>query len=571
MKHRWSYLPGNPLLEKKLLEELALPPLLARCLANRGITSSEEANEFLIPRLNQLRDPFLLPDMDKAVERLWRARESGESMVLFGDYDVDGVTATTLLLDSLSSLGWQIDWYLPHRMEEGYGLTRQGIENCLEEKPHSLMLAVDCGSNANESIQWLSGQGVDVIVLDHHQVSDPPPPAVALVNPQTSNEDPKPFSELCSAGLAFKLLHALLKHGRDQQTDGFQSFDIRRTLDLVALGTIADIVPLKGENRLLVTAGLRCLTKTERPGLVALKEVAGLEGPINSQSIGFTLGPRLNAAGRMETAQDALLLLLSRDLDSAHKLALQLDTQNRERQRIDRSIADQIIGDLKHRFDENEDLVIVEGELLWHIGVVGIVASKILRRFHRPTFILGGEGGVFRGSGRSIEGFDLAAALRECDDLLIAHGGHAMAAGLTIAADQLPAFRDRMKQIASRQLNKEMLVPEIQLDAEASLAELGLRQLEDLGALEPTGNSNPAVVVSVSNLRMLGSPYYMGKEKQNVRFDVSDGTAESKVVWWNAGDASLPSGSFSIACAPEINEFKGRRSAQLRLIDWRPC
>lgn len=569
MKHRWTHLPKNELLEGQFVSSLNASPLLARCLINRGINDLSEAEHFLSPKLKHLADPFLLPNMKVAVERLFTARSNGETTVIFGDYDVDGVTSTTLLSDALTSLGWKVDWYLPHRMDEGYGLTQAAIENCVKEKPHQLMLSVDCGSNAVESIAWLSSKGIDTIVLDHHQVADPHPAAVALVNPQLQSGDKKPFAELCTAGLAFKLLHALVKHGRELGEPEFASFDIRPFLDLVALGTIADIVPLQKENRLLVPAGLKVLNKTQRPGLAALKEVSGITGEVGGQEVGFTLGPRLNAAGRMETASDSLKLLLSPDLKTATHLAKNLDAQNRERQRIDRSISDQILADLSNRFDPEEDFALIEGELLWHIGVVGIVASRVLRKFYRPTFILGGEGGLYRGSGRSIEGFDLAAALRQCDDILIAHGGHAMAAGLTIEEEHLPEFKKRMNQIAKETIPPELLIPELKLDSEATLADLTLRKLEELQKLEPTGRENPPVSVSVSGLLIVSTPFFMGKEKQHVKFDVSDGTAESTVVWWNAGESQLPTSTFSVACEPSINEFRGSRSPQLRLLDWK--
>ena len=378
MKFRWTIAPEQPLLTGQLANALKISPLLAQCLVNRGFSEAERISNFLQPRLKNLADPFLLPNMAAAVERLFQARERKESLVIFGDYDVDGVTSTTLLVEVFSQLGWQANSYLPHRMDEGYGLSQDGVENCLKKFPTTLLLAVDCGSTAVESIAWLRERGVDVLVLDHHQVSSPAPAATALVNPQLgvppSGGTPN-FRELCSAGLAFKLAHALIKRGRENNLPGFADFDLRPLLDLVALGTIADIVPLVGENRLLVSAGLERLNTTQRPGLIALKKVAQCATPLGTYEVGFQLAPRLNASGRLETAEESLHLLLARDEAEAAPIAQALDTRNRERQKIERSIVDEVIGAVRAKFNPETDFVIVEGQLMWHIGVVGIVGT----------------------------------------------------------------------------------------------------------------------------------------------------------------------------------------------------
>src|SRR5437870_346012 len=358
LKFRWSMAPPQPLLVGRLADDLKVSDLLAQCLANRNLTEPNRAADFLEPRLRQLSDPFLLPAMSAAVARLFLARSRNEPLVIFGDYDVDGVSSTALLTEVLSALGWAVNHYLPHRLDEGYGLSREGVENCLAKFPTRLLLAVDCGSTAVASINWLNGCGVDVIVLDHHQISSPPPSATALVNPQLQRDvrvSPSPqllqeldgsapaagnrFCELCSAGLAFKLAHAVVKRGRETGLASAQEFDLRPLLDLVALGTIADLVPLTGENRILVTAGLKRLNTTQRPGLWALKRVAQCPARGGDYEVGYQLGPRLNAAGRLEAATAALNLLLARDLSAAEPLARELDARNRERQQIERSIA----------------------------------------------------------------------------------------------------------------------------------------------------------------------------------------------------------------------------------------
>jgi single-stranded-DNA-specific exonuclease len=579
MKFRWTPAPPQPLLAESLAAQFKVSPLLAQCLLNRGHSESSVIENFLSPRLKNLADPFLLPNMAVAVERLLRAHAEKEPLVIFGDYDVDGVTSTALLVEVLRALGWTVDFYLPHRMDEGYGLSRDGVENCLKKFPVKLLLAVDCGSTAVETIAWLRERAVDVIVLDHHQVSNPAPAAVALVNPQVGvqalacSEQPKgwspTFTELCSAGLAFKLAHAIIKRGRETNLPGAAEFDLKPLLDLVALGTIADLVPLIGENRILVSAGLEKLSTTQRPGLVALKEVAQCPPQLGAYEVGFQLAPRLNAAGRLETAEEALRLVLAPDLKTAVPLAQELDLRNRERQKIERGISDEAIGVVRSKFDAQKDFVIVEGQLLWHIGVVGIVASRVLSQFYRPTFIIGGEGVAWRGSGRSIAGFDLAAALRECDDLLIKHGGHAMAAGVTIHPDKLEAFRARLNEIARCSLKPEDLQPPLRLDAEVALKEVSLATLAELDRLKPTGQGNPSVQFFARGVTHSRPLQRMGADKQHVKMWVTDGGVTHECVWWGAGKAAFPEGKFDLAFAPQVNEFNGRTTVQLKVLDWR--
>jgi single-stranded-DNA-specific exonuclease len=592
MKFRWTMAPPQPLLAETLAASLKISPLLAQCLLNRGFSEPETIGKFLTPRLKNLADPFLLPNMATAVERLLLARERGESLVIFGDYDVDGVTSTALLLEVLSRLGWHVNAYLPNRMDEGYGLSRDGVENCLKKyspsaegsgatspgatSPVKLLLAVDCGSTAVETISWLAEIGVEVIVLDHHQVSTPAPKAVALVNPQLlPATGPWPsvianFHELCSVGLAFKLVHALLKRARETGLPGAAEFDLKPLLDLVALGTIADIVPLTGENRIFVTAGLEKLNITRRPGIIALKQVAQSPEKLGTHDVGFQLAPRLNAAGRLETAEASLQLLLAETVAAALPLAQNLDAHNRERQKIEKTIVEEVIGVVRLKFDAQKDFVIVESQLLWHIGVVGIVASRVLQEFYRPTLIIGGENGEMRGSGRSIAGFDLAAALRECGDLLVRHGGHAMAAGLSVLPEKIDLLRERLNAIARRSLQPEDLQPPLRLDAEVGLAELNCDSLAELEKLKPTGMGNPPLQFCARNLAHKKPLQRIGASKQHVKLWVTDGGVTHEAVWWNAGAGSLPVGKFDLAFAPTLNEYNGRTTVQLKVLDWRP-
>lgn len=570
MKYRWIVAPEKPSITERLHAELEVSRLLAQCLVNRGLTDPDLASRFLQPRLRDLADPAALPNLTAALGRLWEARERNEPVTIFGDYDADGVTATAILTQVLRRLGWQVHCYLPHRLDEGYGLTHDAVVNCLERYPSNLLLAVDCGSTATETIGQLQPQKVDVIVLDHHQVASPPPPAVALVNPQLNPPGPGSLRELCSAGLAFKLAHAVVKAARQQGVPEAIHFDLRPFLDLVAIGTIADLVPLTGENRILVTTGLERLNALHRPGLRALREVAQITNPIGPFEVGFQLAPRLNAAGRLEDATEALELLMADSLETATRLARSLDARNRERQNLERGIADELIAHLRARFDPERDFAIVEGQLLWHVGVVGIVASRILHEFYRPTIILGGDGHEWRGSGRSIEGFDLAEALRQCDDLLVRHGGHPMAAGLTIHPANLPALRARLNDLVRRSLTPDQLRPPLRLDAQTRLSTLSEERVRELQRLQPTGQGNPPVQLLVDRVTLGRPPIRMGREHQHVKFWVSEGGRTCEVVWWSGADKPQPDGTIDLACVPQINEFNGRTTVQLRLLDWRP-
>jgi single-stranded-DNA-specific exonuclease len=340
---------------------------------------------------------------------------------------------------------------------------------------------------------------------------------------------------------------------------------------MVALGTIADLVPLTGENRILVSIGLERLSTTSRPGLVALKKVAQVTSSLGAYEVGFQLAPRLNAAGRIENAEEALHLLTAPDMATAMPIAESLDLRNKERQKIERGIAEEVIGAVRAKFNPQTDFVIVEGQLLWHIGVVGIVASRVVQQFYRPTIIVGGEGGEWRGSGRSILGFDLAAALRECNDLLVRHGGHAMAAGLTIETEKLEVFRVRLNEFARRTIKPEELQPVLRLDAEVALKEITLDKLLELDQLKPTGQGNPVIQFVARNVTQSRPLQRMGADKQHVKLWVTDGTATHEAVWWGAGkEPVLPVGRFDLAFAPQVNEFAGRRSVQLKVLDWQP-
>lgn len=545
--------------------------LASQCLWNRGCRDPGSVERFLEPRLRDLSDPFLVPDMGKAVDRLMRALVLKERVVIFGDYDVDGVTAAALLSEVLRGLGWNVEVYLPHRIEEGYGLSQDGVANCLKMYPTTLLIAVDCGTTSIATIAGLRDLGVDVVVVDHHQETSERPCAVALVNPRSGSPatGDSPSLELCSVGLVFKLAHALLKRCREEKVEGAETCDLKAFLDLVALGTVSDLVPLTGENRIFVAAGLKRLLSTPRLGLQALKAVARIQGAVTAQEVGFQLGPRLNAAGRLETASAALALLRATDSGEARRLAALLDSQNQARQQMERGIVEPLLADLESRFDSERDHVIVEGRDDWHPGVLGIVASRVMRAFHRPALILGGGSAEWKGSGRSVEGFDMAAAFRECDSLLARHGGHSMAAGVTLKPENLAALREALNRIARRTLTPEQLVPELRLDALTDLGKVDWVLLEALNRLAPFGMGNPQVQFFATSVRVDGSVTRMGNNGRHLKCKVRDGFGCHEVVWWNAESNNFPAGEFDLAFVPGVSEFQGRRWLQLKCLDWR--
>lgn len=580
MRFLWKTANHDPLFSARLTHELKLTPLLAQCLVNRGLSDPAEAALFLEPRLKNLHDPFEIPGMTQAVDRLFAARDRAEPVMVFGDYDVDGVTSSALLMEVLEHFGWIVHGFLPHRLNDGYGLTQSAVEKCLAGKPVKVVLAVDCGTSSAGPVAWLRGQGIDVIVVDHHPAAVPAD-ATVLVNPWAGTDSAtqleahgssslKPFQELCSVGLAFKLAHALVKRGRLVGLPTASDFSLKPLLDLVCLGTISDQVPLIRENRILAAAGLAGLNTTERPGLRALKEIAQCSTPVTCHDAGFLLGPRLNAAGRLETAQTALRLLRSLDEPEAAHLAQQLDDWNKKRQQIERCITEEAVESIRCRFDPSRDRVIVEGRASWHIGVMGIVASRILQQFHCPVVIVGGDEAEWRGSGRSIAGFDLAAALAECGDLLVRHGGHAMAAGLSVAPANIDAFRQRLNEIARRSLTADALRPLLRLDARVALRDLTIEHLRLLDRLKPYGCANATVQFYAGGLRHARPLQRIGVDRQHVKMWVTDGSGIIEALWWNAGEEVLPVGSFDLAFAPQANHYNGSTTVQLKVLDWRP-
>lgn len=531
----------------------------------KGFSTAEEVETFLRPRLRSLSDPFLLPNMEAAVARVLTALDRKEHIVLFGDYDVDGVTSVALLAETLRSYGANPALFLPLRMEEGYGLSGESIERCLAQHYPQLLIAVDCGTSSASEIAHLGERGVDVIVLDHHE--PPPgcglageakstlPECVAMVNPKIDPESP--FHYLCSVGIVFKLCHALLK-------TRLVDFDLKSTLDLVALGTVADIVPLHGENRTLVQRGLIEIARSTTPGLRKLIETSGVRPPILPEDIGFRLGPRLNAAGRLSNAERSLRLLLTHDEAEAASLAALLDQQNRDRQEVEKQIflaADEQIG---LQFDPARDAAIVLHARGWHAGVLGIVASRISRKYHRPTILIGfEENGTGKGSGRSIEGLNLVEALGRCRSSLRKFGGHEMAAGLTIDEKDIDLFARAFRQAARELLSDEHLQPCLRLDHELSFPELGGDFLSCHEMLQPFGNGNPAPVFFARNVEPVAPPRVVNDKHLILR--LRQRSYHRRAVYFNGASESLPPAPWDVAFRVCADEYDGATTLSMQI------
>nr|MBA3273431.1 single-stranded-DNA-specific exonuclease RecJ [Chthoniobacterales bacterium] len=479
-----------------------------------------------------------------------------ERIVLFGDYDVDGVTSLALLAEMLRAYRADPQLFLPLRMDEGYGLSRESVERCWSEHHPQLLVAVDCGTSSIAEIEELNRRGTDVIVLDHHEPKAALPDCIAVVNPKIV--DDCVFRYLCSAGVVFKLCHALLKR---RPVSGF---DLKAQLDLVALGTVADIVPLERENRLLVHHGSRATTGASRPGVRKLMEVAGVRAPICAEDIGFRLGPRLNAAGRLASAEAALRLLLTRDEDEATELAALLDVQNRERQQVEKEIfaaADEEVG---RGFDEQRDAAIVVGARGWHPGVLGIVASRLTRKYHRPTIVIGiDEEGSGKGSGRSIEGLSLVAALDRCGEWLEKFGGHEMAAGLTIREEKLAAFKDAFRRAAGEMLSPEALQARLHLDHELTFAELNHDLLRWHELLEPFGSGNLQPTFFAREVEPVATPQVV-KDKHLV-LRMRQRNYHARGIFFDGASSELPKPPWDVAFRIQSDEYEGEKRLQMHV------
>lgn len=542
-----------------------LPLLVRRLLSQRGISGRENAERFLKPKLADLGDPFELREMDAAVARIFRAVDHGEHVCIYGDYDVDGVSAVTLLHAVLTAFGLCTDCFIPVRTKEGYGLSPDGIEHAIAlcgEKPE-LLITVDCGTSSVNEVRDLQQAGIDVIVLDHHEPSPlGRPPAVAVVNAKL--EPHSPLTYLCSAGVVFKLAHALLKRRR------LPDFDLRHYLDIVAIATVADIVPLVDENRLLTRHGLKLMSRGGNIGLQALNQATGLNRRPSASHISFRIGPRLNAAGRMDSPGDALELLMTDDPERARQLAQHLEQHNKARQLEEERIRAEAMAMLEQNPVMKQDHVIVLGSRSWHPGVVGIVASLLMRRFHKPAFIISlDENGLGKGSGRSIPGVSLVKAIHRCHSELVSGGGHDMAAGIVIREDQIDGFRRAFNRFVEETTSEDQLKPVLHIDAEVNFADLTLDLLDAYELLEPFGNSNPQPNLMSRNVRLTEAPRHL--HGNHLRLCLRQGNCECDAMYFNAGRLKLPDPPWDIVFTIDRNTWKGRTSLAMSIQDIRPA
>lgn len=563
-KKLWVYRDIDEKAADKLSQEAGIPRMLAKVFVSRGITDSGYVKTFLSPDISQLHDPFLMNGMEAAVGRISKALEDKEEILVYGDYDVDGVISTSILYRFLGSLGAKVQYYIPDRVEDGYGLTMPVVEK-LKGLGVPFMITVDCGITSAEEVSCLQDSGIQVIVTDHHECKETLPDALAVINPHKPDCG-YPFKDLCGAGVALKLVQALcIRLGRE---NGYEEY-----LDLASLATIADVVPLTGENRVIAGIGIKRMTTTGNQGLAALIRVSGLaDKPLTSYSVAFGLAPRVNAAGRLGDAARGVRLFTTDDRVLAEALAGELNEENRKRQDTENSILEEAIAYVEANLDAaREKVLIVCGEG-WHHGVIGIVASKLLDRYNRPCIVISVEAGVGKGSARSIKGFNMFKALNHCSDLLERFGGHEMAAGITINADRIKEFRSRINAYADSMLTEADMLPCIRLDAFLSRSEITQDSVYELERMAPFGEGNPNPVFgyrafNVSDARTLSN----GK---HLKLKLADGSLSAEAVGFSLGDLAdcCPAGeTVDIAFTPEINKWNGSERLQLNLRDIRQC
>ncbi len=561
MKYKeWKMPSGSPK-ARQALEAAGIPPLLAAILSARGITQPDQARQLLTPRAEPVLDPMLLRDMDRAAARVRRALETREHLAVYGDYDVDGITSTCLLTDCLRSMGGQVTPYIPDRLEEGYGLNLEAIQT-LAAQGVTLIVTVDCGITAVEEVNFARSLGVDVVVTDHHECKDPLPAAAAVVDPHRS-DCPYPFKGLAGVGVALKLAMAVAGPEKGRQV--FEDY-----ADLAAVGTVADVMPMTGENRTIVQAGLAALAHPKRLGLAQLIQEAGLgDRPLTSVSIGYTLAPRINAAGRMGKAALAGELLLTNSPQRAQQLAQELCQLNRERQSIEGEIFQESIQRLDHQPQQG---AIVLADREWHQGVVGIVASRLSEKYGCPTFMICLDQGMGKGSCRSWGGINLFELLMNCGDLLEGFGGHALAAGFVVREENIPALAQRLRQGVLDQQAGQEPPSVLETDGIVQPQQLDVASVEALDALEPCGTGNPRPVLVLTGAHVQSAVQVGRGRHLKLRLEARGSVLDA--IFFSADAAQLgvtPGCRVDVAFYPQINEFRGVRSVQLQVVDLHPA
>ncbi len=570
---KWKVADRREAAVNELVSALGCTPLLARLLCLRGIDDPETARLFLHPKLSGLHDPFALPDMDRAVARVDTAIRERHAVAIFGDYDVDGMTSTALLYEFFRFIDFPASYRLPNRLAEGYGLKSSAVEE-LAAQGVDLIVTVDNGVSAVEAIRTAERLGVDVVVLDHHQPPSVLPPAVAIVNPWLPSSS-YPFKDLAGVGVTFKFVWALAQRFSRQTklSTEFRQFLVD-SLGLVALGTICDMVSLRGENRLLARFGLGFLMETPRAGLRELVRIAlgdRRERRLDARDVGFRIGPVLNAAGRLGQAETGLELLLTRDASEARRIASFLRGQNEERREIEKAICSEARTLVEETVDLKAARAIVLGSHGWHAGVIGIVASRITQEFFRPTLLVSFDGERGRGSARSIPGVHISRALSDCDDCLLSHGGHEMAAGVEIFRDRMDELRSRLNRAIS--VEPELMIPEIKADATVLLGELTMTAVDELAGIEPYGADNPEPLFLVEGAEVVGSPRIIGKSREHLAFHVRQGAVVLRAVAFGKADfhdeLTAPGAKVSLLVVPELSTWRNRTEVELKVRELR--
>jgi len=562
-KKAWQVYPEQPELVTEVMARHGVPRLVARILLNRGLAAADDILAFLDPSLERLNPPFGLPDLEAAAVRLGRAVRQGEPVAVYGDYDADGLTATAALHLFFQELGLDCFPYIPDRLTQGYGLKREVLEELVGQA--RLMVTVDCGISDTQEVAWAKTQGLEVIITDHHEIPPELPDALAVVNPKRRGHA-YPFGELAGVGVALLLALGLRAELR---AEGWfkqrREPNLRSYLDLVALGTAADVVPLVGENRILVRQGLKVLEESRRPGIIALKGVVGLEGkPISYQNVVFQLAPRLNAAGRMGQARCALELLLSDDLEQARTQARYLHNLNRQRQTIEEEVLQQAGALIRRRGLTSRPVLVLAGED-WHAGVIGIVAARLADEYHRPVALVSLKNGRGRGSARSVEGFHLFKGLSACHQALHKYGGHAAAAGFELDADNLAALQELLEAAFHEQVGLAPPRPTLKVDAEANLHDLNPAFYQHLEYLRPFGPGNPTPVIVCLGVECLGSRVV---GERHLRVQLAQAGHVLEAVAFNMAAAPPLSGPLDVALGTRLSHYQGRTTPDLRLLDW---
>ena len=556
MNKKWEAYKIDESKVLKISKDFNISELMARILVNRNI-SEEKINSFLHPKIDDLFDPFLFNDMDKAVERIIKAIESKEKITIYGDYDVDGITSCTVLIKFFQKLGADVTYHLPNRLTEGYGLNNESIET-ISNNGTKLLITVDCGISGYEEVEYAKSLGLDVIVTDHHECPEVIPDCIAVIDAKR-NDSTYPFAGLAGCGVSFKLAQAI------SQKMGLPQESYLEYLDIVALGTIADIVPLQEENRIIVKYGLQNMKKTENPGLRALITSSQIK-TIDSGAVSFGLAPRINACGRMGQAELALKMLLTDSIKEAVDIANQLQDMNRTRQEIERGIMQEAV-ELIESQNLNKDKIIVVGKENWHHGVIGIVSSKITEMYYKPSILVCFEGDEGKGSGRSVDGFDLHTALSNCQDTLLKFGGHEMAIGLTLKRSQFEDFRKAICAYAEDKLPDDFL-PTIKYDEEITAKDVSKETINDMKLLEPYGEGNPPPLFAYKNIKV-DSIRTLSNDK-HLKLNVKDEHRIFSAIAFNMGEKknSIRMGDKAdILCGIELNSYNGIDMVQLNIKD----